>query len=470
MISKIMVFAATFRERIEYEFAARKKDKEKINYVEFLGGNLVSGDPYVRVTANGESKVFVDVEPIIAEFESSAAAYKGSKEKVCGHYVLSLKKGESLSKEEWLTAVHEYMKELGYDETTKYVAVIHRDKAEEHVHIVTSRVRVVERSMSENRPELGANFQLVPTSNDYRKGMNVARSIEAEHGLSTPKSDGWSKETKPGFDPEKDQARIIRGIAKDIFKNQRPRTMSDLVNTFASRGIQIKVTENSSGEIQGIKYKLDREDGRWLAGSKVMDKLSWPGLQQQMRVSYIPGRDDYKLGRGLEISNPDVTAVKNDGALFRAYVKIKPPREELYHYVRSRRQRLGFHKDNGVYFIGFNVGINLDFRKLKRHEVEAEKQRWLLEALLASCMSIAKNICQTFFSECSFHFDYEADISEYKATALRLNIPVIAGVGDEFVLEDGAAQKIQDQVKKHLGGLASACIRNEYSDSPSISL
>ncbi|HEP8279134.1 TPA: hypothetical protein VDT73_006502, partial [Pseudomonas aeruginosa] len=166
----------------------------------------------------------------------------------------------------------------GYDETTKYVAVIHRDKPEEHVHIVASRVRLAMQSMSSNKPELGANFQLVPTSNDYRKGMDVARVIEAAYDLSTPVTDSWSKETKRGFDPDKDQARIIRGISKDIFKQSSPRTMTQLVNTFASRGIQIKVSENSSGEIYGIKYRLDRPDGRWISGSKVLDKMTWPGL------------------------------------------------------------------------------------------------------------------------------------------------------------------------------------------------
>ncbi|MBM7059336.1 relaxase/mobilization nuclease domain-containing protein [Pseudomonas sp. UL073] len=141
MISKIMPFSTSFRNRIEYEFAARKKDKEKINYVEYVGGNVVSENPYFEAMVDGKRKVFVDVEPIIQEFESSVSLYKGSGEKICGHYVLNLKKGESLNRNEWLAAVHAYMRDLGYDETTKYVAVIHRDTGKEHVHIVTSRVR-----------------------------------------------------------------------------------------------------------------------------------------------------------------------------------------------------------------------------------------------------------------------------------------------------------------------------------------
>ena len=471
MISKIMPFASTFRYRIEYEFAARKKDKDhKINLVEFVGGNLVSGNPYYEAIVNGKRKVFVDVEPILEEFEKSAKAYKGNHDNICGHYVLSLKKGEALDAKEWLVAVHEYMRELGYDETTKYVAVIHRDKPEEHVHIVTSRVRLAEKSMSENRPELGANFQLVPTSNDYRKGMDVARVIETEYDLSAPVTDGWSKETKHGFDPDKDQARIIRGISKDIFKKNRPRTMTQLVNVFAGRGIQIKVAENSSGEIYGIKYRLDRQDGRWISGSKVLDKMTWPGLQQELGISYVPARDDHTLGRGVGMSNPDVTAVKNDGALFRAYVKIKQPSEELYTYVRARRQRMGFHRENNNIFVGFNIGINLSFSKLTRSEVEIEIEKRRFATLLNQLLKMIKDIMDIFCYACQFSFDHEADMSDYQATALRLNVPVSLNGAGEYTLDAQCELKVQDQIKKQLGHLLSHCVRNEIEDAPSVKL
>lgn len=471
MISKIMPFASTFRYRIEYEFAARKKDKDhKINHVEFVGGNLVSESPYYEVVIDGKRKIFVDVEPIIEEFEISAKSYKGNHDNICGHYVLSLKKGETLDAKEWLAAVHEYMRELGYDESTKYVAVIHRDKPEEHVHIVASRVRVAEKSMSENKPELGANFQLVPTSNDYRKGMDVARAIETEYDLSTPVTDGWSKETKRGFDPDKDQARIIRGIAKDIFKKSRPRTMSQLVNVFASKGIQIKVAENASGEFYGIKYRLDRPDGRWISGSKVLDKMTWPGLQQELGISYVPSRDDSTLGRGVGMSNPDVTAVKNDGALFRAYVKIRAPSEELFSYVRSRRQRMGFHRENNNIFIGFNIGINFSFSKLTRSEVEIEVEKRRFTILLNQLLKMIQDMMDIFCYKCKFAFDHEANMSDYQATALRLNVPVSVSTAGEYTLDAQCELKVQEQIKKQFGHLLSHCVRSEIEDAPSVRL
>lgn len=470
MISKIMPFSATFRNRIEYEFAARKKDKQKINYVEYVGGNIVSGNPYIDVVVDGKKKRFVDVESIVNEFEASASAYRGNRDNVCGHYVLSLKKGETLDQKEWLAAVHNYMRDLGYDESTKYVAVIHRDKPEEHVHIVTSRVRLAEQSMSENRPELGANFQLVPTSNDYKKGMDVARSIEAEYGLSTPVTDGWSKETKMGFDPEKDQARILRGISKDIFKKNKPRTMTQLVNTFASRGIQLKVAEKANGEIYGVMYRLDRPGGRWIPGSTVMNKLSWPGLQNE-GISYVSSRDDHALGRGTGMSNPDATSVRYDAALIRGYVKIKAPGEDLYSYVRKRSQSMYFHQEKGSTYIGYNVGINYSVnRKLSKLEVEIEQEKRRIAEMLRTLLKMIADMSQIFFGQCHFHFDYDADVTEYPSTALRLNVPVTVTEDGEYVLDEMCGLQIQSQIKKQLGVLATHCLRNEYDTGPSVTL
>jgi len=90
MISKLKEFSATFRNRLIYEFAARAQDFEKRKHVEFIGGNLISKNPYYEVFDDGQRKVFVDVEPIINEFESYTNLYKGESTKLCGHYILSL--------------------------------------------------------------------------------------------------------------------------------------------------------------------------------------------------------------------------------------------------------------------------------------------------------------------------------------------------------------------------------------------
>jgi hypothetical protein len=456
MINKIKEFSKNFRGRILYELAARPCDKEKIKHVEFLGGNLISQNPYYEFNDAGERKVFVDPEPIIQEFEQHTAMYRGDSEKLCGHYILSLAVGEKLTSQAWLDAVHKYMRDLGYDESTKYLAVIHRDTDKEHVHIVTSRVRLVEHDASSPRAALGANFQLVPDSNDRHKGMDAAREIEHKYDLNTPKTDGWTKEIPRYADPDKEQAHIMRGISKDIFKaSNRPRTMSQLVDRFAERGIQLKLSERASGEIRGVVLRLDRPDGRWIPGSTVMDKLSWPGLQAN-GVNYSPFRDDAKLGKGLGMSQPDVTPSPKFVALHRVYVNIEKPKKDLNKYVRNRSSKYDFFGDKQNYSLGFNVGINFSQRKLTKHEVETEIEKRKQAELIREAMKIVESILKAIFSMFEVSIDYDADVYDLSDTALKVNAPL-----NHEMLDNSADLDISEQCKKQLKHIASQCFYNE---------
>lgn len=457
MISKIKEFSKTSRERIIYEFAARQCDREKIKHVEFIGGNLVSANPYYEFTEAGERKVFVDPEQIIEEFENHVAMYRGDSDKLCAHYILSLAPGEKLTSSEWLVAVNDYMRELGYDSSTKYVAVVHRDTDKEHVHIVASRVRLVERDPSSQRAALGANFQLVSDGNDRHKGMSAAREIEHKYELSTPKTDGWSKELASHSNPDKDHAHIIRGISKDVFTApSRPRTMSQLVDRMAERGVQIRVSEKN-GAVQGISYRLDRQDGRWISGSTIMStKLTWSALQRN-GIDYSPYRDNAKLGVGVGIAQPTVQPASNDGALFRLYAKIPYQTKELKQYVSKRSARMGFYRGDDRFstYLGFNVGVSFSFRKLKKAEVELEKERKRLEELLRQTMKMIESILKNVFSLDDVFIDYQADVGDLVKPALKLSVCV-----DYLLLAHDASDAVFAQSHRQLAVLAELCARS----------
>jgi hypothetical protein len=464
MISKSKKFSATFRNRLVYEFAARAQDVEKRKLVEFLGGNLISSNPFHEIFDRGERKIFVDVEPIIKEFESFTSLYKGESNRLCGHYILSLAKGESLTRSEWVDVVKKYMWDLGYDDTTKYVAVIHRDTELEHVHIVSSRVKFVQSNSSSPRAALGGHFELVSDSNDRLKGMDAARAIEREYDLKAPVSDGWSKEVTYKGDPEKDQAHIIRGISKEIFKaSNRPLNMSQLVDRFAERGVQIRVRDKF-GVVEGISYRLDRQYGRWITGSTIMStKLTWQSLQKNCGVRYLPSRDNTKLGIGSATANPDVYSLQNDGALFRTYIKINPPSKNLKSYIRKNSRRVGMHHsyDRTEFFIGFNFGMTYSMRKKSRTEVEIDWEKERIAKLVASIMRLVQLFMESLFGGLAVHFDDEADISEYSQTALRLNVPVDLDETGEFILEHNWEEAVAGQVKKQLSSLWSMCRESE---------
>ncbi|MDI3358132.1 MULTISPECIES: relaxase/mobilization nuclease domain-containing protein [unclassified Pseudomonas] len=462
MISKGKEFSPTFRNRIVYEFAARAQDFDKRKHVEFIGGNLISKNPYYEIMDEGERKVFVDVEPFIHEFESYTRLYKGESKKLCGHYILSLSKGEALTTAEWTEAVRKYMSDLGYDETTKYVAVIHRDTDCEHAHIVSSRVRLVEADPLSSRSALGAHFELVSDSNDRFKGMDAVREIEQLYNLAVPVSDGWTKEPCVG-DPEMDQAHIIRGISKAIFKaNNRPVNMSQLVDRFAERGIQIRVRDEN-GVVEGVSYRLDRQDGRWISGSTIMaTKLTFQSLQRN-GVAYLSSRDNAKLGIGMPTASPDAQSVRNDGVLFRAYVKISKPNERLKTYLSKHSKCTNIHcfNDRTQLFLGFNFGISFTTRKKTRSEVELEIERERVAKLLTEMFNLIQDIMDTLFRGMAVHFDQDAIVADYPQTALRLSTPVVVDSTGQFVLDENWEESVLVQTKKQLSSLAKMCYESE---------
>lgn len=452
MISKIKEFIPTFRNRLIYEFAARAQDGEKRKHIEFVGGNLVSPNPFYEFMEDGERKVFVDVEPIIQEFEGYTSLYSGDSDRLCGHYILSLAVGETLSRDEWAESIKGYMSDLGYEDTSKYVAVIHRDTDKEHAHIVSSRVRLVQDGRS-------SHFELVRDSNDRFKGMDSARKIESQFSLVTPKSDGWSKEVTENSNPDKDHAHIIRGISKEIFKSpNRPRTVSQLVDRFAEKGIQIRVRDKN-GLVEGISYRLASKDGRWITGSTIMStKLTWQALQRN-GVSYIPSRDNAKLGLGLEVAQPGVASEKNDGMLFRGYVKIHQPNERLKKYFRLHRNCVGLHRDGPHLFMGFNVGVKYDFYKKTRNDVEVEIFVRRVAEVMEIAMDLVRSIIKLLFSNMPFDFDYSVTsgsetMSEYRETACRLILPAKIDDTGWPALDQGWQKTVKDQVCKQLSVLS----------------
>jgi relaxase-like protein len=74
-----------------------------------------------------------------------------------------------LSEAELSIIAEQFLQRMGYEDS-QYVAVEHRDRGHQHVHLVVSRVRL---DGSLVREELG----------DFYKAMEVCRHIEREHGL-----------------------------------------------------------------------------------------------------------------------------------------------------------------------------------------------------------------------------------------------------------------------------------------------
>ena len=270
-----------------------------VSLVKHLGGNLFSQSP-IKLDVSG-NLLDIELDAIENELNAQASLHKGKGEKLFKHYVISLAPNEQLTPPQWLEMIGEYMKDLGYDNSTKWVAVQHSDSACQHVHILSCLVK----------NDFGGT--LVKTNNDYQAGWARMRKYEEKFGLQQLQNPdqnfghNYSKGELKGHGSranavKHDEASIIRARFKNLFEKEKPATMKALVEGLAKRGVLVKLSLKNAGDIQGINYSINGKN--WISGSKVKkSRLTWSALQHKEGISYVPARDDAALGlSGEEIA------------------------------------------------------------------------------------------------------------------------------------------------------------------------
>lgn len=285
MIGKIFPKSSgSFKKRIRYIFGCTKHDHE-ISQIVTIDSNCISNDPLPALLAGSED----DVLEMVREFDQVEILRRMSLDsekaiKPVFHAMLSLRPGESLTAPQWRTAVRKYMTDLGFDETHKYVAVMHRDKDHEHVHIVANRV------------SLDEGFPMVKDSNERSTSMDSVSDIEDMYGLKkAPRpSETWGTalthaEVKASIRDNDLPAKhkMIAKIAGAIeATNSTQGDMFDFVRLLRKQRVYLHLTLDDQGQPKGISYELD---GKHISGRQLKrSRLTWHKLIIQEGISYDP--------------------------------------------------------------------------------------------------------------------------------------------------------------------------------------
>lgn len=285
MIGKIFPKSAgSFKNRIRYIFGCTKHDHE-ITGIRTIDSNCTSSDPLPGILAGDET----DVLEMIREFDSVEAMRRMSIDsdkpiKPVFHAMLSLRPGESLTASQWRSAVQKYMRDLGFDESNQFVAVMHQDKDHEHVHIVANRIRLDE------------TFSMVKDSNERSVSLNSVSEIEDRFGLrKAPRpKETWGvalthaevkASIRDGELPHKH--RMIAKIASAIeATNAQGGDMFTFVRALRKQKVYIHLTLNEDGQPKGISYEFD---GKHISGRQLKrSRLTWHKLITQEGISYDP--------------------------------------------------------------------------------------------------------------------------------------------------------------------------------------
>ena len=285
MIGKIFPKSSgSFKKRIRYIFGCTKHDHE-ISQILTIDSNCIATDPLPALLAGSE----YDIMEMIKEFDQVEILRRMSMDsdkpiKPVFHAMMSLRPGESLTPAQWRTAVRKYITDLGFTENSKYIAVMHRDKDHEHVHIVANRIALDE------------DFRMVKDSDERAASMDSVSEIEDRFGLKkAPRpSATWGialthaevkASNRDGELPHKH--RLIAKIAGAIEHTKAIHgDMFDLVVALRKQRVYIHLTLSEQGQPKGISYEYD---GKHISGRQLKrSRLTWQKLITQEGISYDP--------------------------------------------------------------------------------------------------------------------------------------------------------------------------------------
>jgi hypothetical protein len=285
MIGKIFQKSSkSFKKRLRYIYGCTKHDHE-IDGMQTIDINCMSDDPMPRLLKGSEA----DLTGMIKEFDQVEKLRRMSidddqKIKPVFHAMLSLRPGESLTPSQWRVAVRKYMSDLGFNETNKFVAVMHQDKDHQHVHIVANRICMDE------------GFLMVDDGFERDKSMDSVSEIEDMFSLyKAPRpKETWGialthaqvqASIRDGQLPHKH--RLVAKIAGAIeATNDCDGDIFTLVRLLRQQEVYIHLTLDEDGQPKGIAYEFD---GKHISGRQLKrSRLTWHKLITQEGISYDP--------------------------------------------------------------------------------------------------------------------------------------------------------------------------------------
>ena len=251
MIAKIMK-GGGFRGAADYLMRAGRDEPAGI----IIAGNMVSRDS----------------RSIAAEFKVSRQL-RPDVNKPVWHASLALPPGQSLNDQEWEKAAQVFMQEMGLDPAAhQWTAIRHDDRDHQHIHILASRIRVVDGRLARER------------RGDYKLSHAAARKAAAAVGLK-PVDPAPSHQRRTSL--RRGEIAHAERVAGSPHKHPKLQiaarldaalahasSLEQFQSIAADHGVDVKVSSNAGG-IYGVSYRLadpaEREGFavEWVKGSQV---------------------------------------------------------------------------------------------------------------------------------------------------------------------------------------------------------
>ncbi|MDQ0549361.1 relaxase/mobilization nuclease domain-containing protein [Pantoea agglomerans] len=257
----------------------------------FAGVVLYALKPAVHHKRNpvviGGNMLGASAPELITEF-SASASLRPDVVKPVWHNSLRLPQGESLTAKQWVVFADDYMNSMGFSETHLRCYVIHDDDAGQHIHIIASRVDLI----NGGKLYLGRNENLIST--------RLIHELEKDHCLTRTKGPSPShspsparKRKKLSRDEQQKEKREGQPTAKTFLQNTideiltSANDISGFVEALCRHGITTIPNISSTGRMNGFSFEYS---GIAFKASQLGKSYSWANLQEKLR--YEPERDN----------------------------------------------------------------------------------------------------------------------------------------------------------------------------------
>ncbi|MDJ0719023.1 MAG: relaxase/mobilization nuclease domain-containing protein [Prochloraceae cyanobacterium] len=214
-----------------------------------------------------------DYQTLAAEFKLSQSLRPDIKQSVY-HVSLSLDPKEKLNARAWKEVAQKYLEKMGF-KNSQFVAVLHRDRDHDHLHIVTSKIDL--------------DGHVVNSSYDYFRSQTIIRDIEREYLLKQLQS-SWecARHQQPRHEIEvlnktwdNSVRRHLQKTLDEIVDFNNRLTVPQLLKELGSHQISHQVHYADTGAVRGLSYSYN---GINYSGTSLGRAYTFPGLQKHRGI------------------------------------------------------------------------------------------------------------------------------------------------------------------------------------------
>lgn len=260
----------------------------------------------------GGNMLGLSVDEITEEFNRSCELRKDVQKPVW-HNSLRLPKGDSLSNNEWKTVADDYMNRIGFDDTHLRCYVLHDDADGQHIHIIASRINVLNSQLY-----LGRNENLISTRviQELEQDHNLTRTVGPSPEKRSQKQSKLTRNEKMMKDRtrEKIPKEVIQEAIDAVFTFFDAITIEGFIGELQKQNISANPNIASTGKMNGFSFEYQ---GIAFKASQLGKAYGWSNMSKRIILkpsepAAVPDQPILDI-KQIVISSPEATCPDSYG-------------------------------------------------------------------------------------------------------------------------------------------------------------